>query len=232
MKRAAFSGIDGIVNYDLRSSQGYGLLQELRLARLDDTWVTAHLGPGVFEERADQLDLPKKLYKQCFFSTIMGVSHMWLPGEHVGAIQEALVKHFGSAGAAHDKFLQVVADLAPLQQVVRQWVEWLLNDPSCPHHRKTQRREFLENAAGQKYLINRDRPLNELKREAAAHILQGQEAAYIHHLTILSKKYGFVPVSNQHDGLVTIGEVPEEAKSEAALLSGLVHAYLEPKAFV
>ena len=221
MKQAAFSGVEKVHNYDLRSSQGYVLLQELRLAGIDDSWLAAHLGPGAFEQHADQLDLPKKLYKRCFFSTIMGATHIWLEGEHVGCIQEGLLGHFGSPKAAREKFAEVVRQLHPLQQAVRQWAEWLLNSPACPHRRKTQRRECLENAAGQMYLIDRARAEKDLKGEAAAHMLQGQEAAYIHHLTILSKNFGFVPVSNQHDGLITVGVVPDEAKTKA---------YLEEKA--
>jgi hypothetical protein len=232
MKQAAFSGIENVHNYDLRSSQGYVLLQELRLAGIDDTWLAAHLGPGAFEQRADQLDLPKKLYKKCFFSTIMGATHIWLEGERVGAIQEGLLGHFETRKVARPKFGEVVAQLHPLQQVVRQWSEWLINDPACPHRRKTQRRDYLENAAGQKYLIDRTRAEKDLKGEGAAHMLQGQEAAFIHHLTLLSGKHGFVPISNQHDGLVTLGVVPEEATARAAALSGFQHVHLEEKAFV
>ncbi len=232
MKMAAFTGIEDIHNYDLRSSQGYVLLQELRLAGIDDSWLSAHLGSGAFEQRADHLELPKKLYKKCFFSTIMGAIHIWLDGEHVGAIQEGLLDHFGTSKAAREKFGQVVAQLHPLKQAVRQWGEWLLNDPACPHRKKTQRREYLENAAGQNYLIDRARAEKDLKGEGAAHMLQGQESAFIHHLTLLSKEYAFVPVSNQHDGLVTLGVVPDEAIPKAAVLSGFQHAYLERKAFV
>lgn len=235
MKDAAFTGIENVHNYDLRSSQGYVLLQELRLAGIDDSWLAAHLGPGAFEQRADQLDLPKKLYKKCFFSTIMGATHIWLDEEHVkhvGAIQEGMLAHFDTRRAAHQKFGEVVAQLHPLQQVVRQWSEWLLNDPACLHRKKTQRREYLENAAGQKYLIDRARAEKDLKGEGAAHMLQGQEAAYIHQLTLLSKDYGFLPASNQHDGLITLGFVPDEAKGMAAQRSGFQHAFLEEKALL
>lgn len=231
MKEAAFLGID-VRNYDLRSSQGYVLLQELRLAGIDDTWVASHLGRGIFDRRADDLDLPKKLYKKFFFSTIMGAAHIWLQGEHVGNIQEGLLEHFGSAKAAREKFGQVVAQLHPLKQAVKRWSEWLINGPACPHRKKTQRREYLENAAGQQYLIDRDRAEKDLKGEGAAHMLQGQEAAYIHHLTLLSKNFDFVPIGNQHDGLITLGCVPEEAKSKASVLSGFEHAFLEEKPFV
>lgn len=231
MKEAAFTGLN-VFNYDLRSSQGYALRQELRLAGIDDGWVADHLGPGVFEQRANHLSLPKGLYKKCFFSTIMGATHVWLEGEHVGAIQEGLLENLGDSKLAQSKFKEVVAQLKPLKAVVGKWASWLLDDPACPHRKLTQRREVLQNAAGQSLVLDRSRPARDLKGEAAAHILQGQEAAYVHHLTVLSKEFGFLPVSNQHDGLVTVGEVPAEAQKMAAARSGFKGAFLEQKAFV
>ena len=70
------------------------------------------------------------------------------------------------------------------------------------------------------------------KRRAAAFILQGQEAAYVHRLTALSTDYGFTPISNQHDGLVTIGEVPFEAQEQARGQSGFRYARLEEKSIL
>lgn len=232
MKEAAFSGLENVFNYDLRSSQGYVLLQELRLAGIDGTWLAAHLGPGVFEKRAASFGLPKGVYKKCFFSTIMGASHVWTEGEHPGAVQVALTEHCGDdIAVARELFRRVVVQLAPLKLASKQWSQWLMGE-SCPHRHRTQRREYLENAAGMAFEIDRSRPPHELKREAVAHMLQGQEAAFIHRLTTLSAKYGFVPVSNQHDGLVTLGAVPEEASAEAARLSGFVDAHLEQKSFL
>jgi hypothetical protein len=233
MKQAAFDGIPNVHNYDLRSSQGYVLLQELRLAGIDHGWLAQHLGPGAFEERAAHLGLTKKMYKGFFFSTIMGATHHWMDREVVGSIQAKLRKHLGDdAAAARVMFDRVVEQLAPLKKTVGAWAEWLLESPSCPHRRRTQRRRYLENAAGQKLPLDGSLDTKELKRKAAAHILQGQEAAYIHHLTRLSKDYDFTPISNQHDGLVTLGAVPEEAKVKAASLCGLKDAFLEVKAFL
>jgi len=233
MKLAAFDGITNLFNYDLRSSQGYALLQELRLAGMDGTWLASHLGPGAFEERAAQLGLNKKMYKRFFFATIMGATHQWLDGDHVGSIQGTLQRHYGDdLDAARAVFYRVVAQLAPLKQTVRQWAQWLLESPDCPHHKRTQRRDYLENAAGQALVFDGSVEARELRRKSAAHILQGQEAAYIHHLTVLSKGFDFSPVSNQHDGLITLGSVPEEAQRIAAELSGFREAYLEQKSFV
>ncbi|MFO0737556.1 MAG: hypothetical protein U0270_16810 [Labilithrix sp.] len=232
MKQAAFLRVDNIFNYDLRSSQGYVLLQELQLAGIDSTWLVDHLGPGVFEQRAQALGLSKGSYKKCFFSTIMGATHWWIKEGHIGAVQDTVVKACTDASQARAKFRAVVRQLAPLKALVKLWTEWLLNDPACPHRKKTQRREFVENAAGQKLILDRERDEKELRREVAAHMLQGQEAAYIHHLTLLAGDHGFIPVSNQHDGLVTVGAVPEAARKEAAELSGFKHAFLDKKSFL
>ncbi len=232
MKEAAFSGIENLFNYDLRSSQGYVLLQDLRLAGIDDKWVAAHLGPGAFEEHAGALGLSKGAYKKCFFATIMGVSHRWLDGEYIGAVQDKMLEVCETPELARVKFKQVVKQLAPLKKVVRRWCDWLLSDSACPHRRKSQRREYLENASGQKLVLDGSVNASELKRMTAAHMLQGQEAAFIHHLTILSKDFSFAPVSNQHDGLVTLGIVPPQAIAEAGKRSGFKYPFLEQKPFV
>jgi hypothetical protein len=231
MKKAAFTGIDH-VNYDLRSSQGYIFLQELKLAGIDGTWVADHLGPGVFEQRAESVGLTKSTYKKCFFATIMGASHRWVEKGHVGAVQARLMEIINDPVELRAKFDEVVIQLAALKRLSKLWTLWLLNHPHCPHRKRTQRREFIENAAGQKLALDRARPEHELRREAAAHMLQGQEAAYIHHLTLLAKDHGFIAVSNQHDGLVTLGEVPDAAKVLAAKLSGFEDAHLDVKPFL
>lgn len=227
MKVAAFDGIPNIYNYDLRSSHAYVLLQELKLAAIDGSWVENHVGPGVFEARAAHLGLSKGIYKKCFFSTINGASHVWKIGkEPPGAIQELLLEKIGGE-EAKAMFGAVVAELKPLKGIVEKWRKWLLS-PESPHRRTTQREDYILNAAGQWLHVSDD----ELERKVNAHILQGQEAAYIHHLTILSKKYDFIPVSNQHDGLITLGKVPKDAKQEAGKLSGFEQPHLEIKDFL
>ncbi len=228
MKAAVFDGILNVYNYDLRSSHAYVLLQELKLAAIDGSWVENHVGKGVFEERAAHLGLSKGIYKKCFFSTINGASHIWKTGkEDPGPIQELLSEKIGGE-EAKAMFGAVVAELKPLKGIVEEWRKWLLESPNCPHHITTQREDYILNAAGQKLHFSNE----ERARKVNAHILQGQEAAYIHHLTILSKKYEFIPISNQHDGLITLGEVPEAAKREAGTLSGFEQPFLEIKDFV
>lgn len=226
MKQAAFTGIEGIHNYDLRSAHGYVLLQELKLAGIDGTWVEDHLGPGVFEVHAEQLGFTKGLYKKCFFATVNGASHH-RSDDDAGAIQEELLEHFKDKNMTRQKFGEVVAQLKPLKKIVDEWRQWLLS-PACPHRWKTQRKEYILNAAGQELPTSHE----ELEQKINAHILQGQESSFIHHLTILSKKYGFTAISNQHDGIVTLGKVSDEAIVEAGKLSGFEQPFLDIKTFV
>lgn len=126
--------------------------------------------------------------------------------------------------------VRVHAQLTPLRELVNEWHRWLMESDACHHADGKAGKRKLRNAVGNLIKLSELRP-HEAKRKAAAHILQGQEARYIHELTVLSKDHGFVPVSNQHDGLVTIGTVPEEAQSLARNESGFRYARLEIKPF-
>ena len=84
------------------------------------------------------------------------------------------------------------------------------------------------NAAGSRLRIE-DVRKRKLARVLAAFILQGREARLIHELTVLSEHYGFQPIANMHDGLVTIGEIPEVAVLEAVRRAGVPDAELVEK---
>lgn len=98
------------------------------------------------------------------------------------------------------------------------------NSPNKPES-KEQRRIF-RNACGLDLVLGpvRDAELyfdhprqrEAVKRKLAAHVLQAREAQFIHSLTALGPKYGFRPMANEHDGLITMGEIPQDAVEEAA----------------
>jgi hypothetical protein len=68
-------------------------------------------------------------------------------------------------------------------------------------------------------------------RRLAAFLLQGSEAAFIFALTALAGQFGYVVLANEHDGLVTVGEIPAQAVALARHLSGLDSAKLTEKPF-
>jgi hypothetical protein len=49
---------------------------------------------------------------------------------------------------------------------------------------------------------------------------------------MLGASSGFTPISNQHDGLVVLGEIPRAAVDQAAKASGIRYATMEEKVFV
>jgi hypothetical protein len=121
--------------------------------------------------------------------------------------------------------------LRPLKDVVGPWHDWLVRSPDCHHVIPGRKQRWLQNDCEMQFCLNSEKA-GDRRRKAAAFILQGREAAYIHHLTLLANDYGFTPISNQHDGLVTVGEIPKAAQLLARERSGFRYADLVEKAFV
>lgn len=69
------------------------------------------------------------------------------------------------------------------------------------------------------------------RRKYIAHVLQGYEVAYIHTLTCLGVEYGYQVLGNEHDGLITVQPIPEEAIQRAREESGFKYAKLAIKPF-
>jgi hypothetical protein len=61
--------------------------------------------------------------------------------------------------------------------------------------------------------------------------LQGREAAYIHALTLIQDDFSFDVLRNEHDGLVVVGSISNEAREMARRISGFHRAELETKPF-
>jgi len=113
---------------------------------------------------------------------------------------------------------------------------WLSLIKEQIHPHKKYRREktwYLENAVGKTRVVPK-KPENLTKqvlREVSAFLLQGLEAAFIYMLITLSEDYGYEVRSCEHDGLITYGTIPEEAKVKAREQSGFSTAFFEEKEF-
>ena len=163
----------------------------------------------------------------CLYATIMGAPLLMLRHPEKNSIYGALVEELGDDDAF--RLLSDVHDeLRPLKGEVDAWHEWLVASATCHHVMPKRKRRWLTNACGMTLCLDDEKP-RDRKRRAAAFILQGHEAAFIHRLTLLGDQNSFVPVSNQHDGLVTLGKIPEAACTEAAKQSGLKYAFLDEK---
>jgi hypothetical protein len=68
-------------------------------------------------------------------------------------------------------------------------------------------------------------------REIAMFICQGLESAFVNHLMLLGKDYGYTPRALEHDGLIVDFSIPEAAVTKARELSGFHVAQLEESGF-
>lgn len=118
----------------------------------------------------------------------------------------------------------------PMAREVKKWRRWLIERYWKAHGRPGGGGRFVEGPCGFAFNIY---DFDEKEREAkfATNRLQGGEACFIHHLTLLGAKYGYEALANEHDGLVVLGTIPEAAVEEARRLSGFRSAEIEPKPF-
>jgi hypothetical protein len=236
MKHAAFSNISNVYNYDLKSSQILGLLQMFEEAGVDTNSLLKILEINK-KEIAATLGLTVEGFKATQISVILGA--LLLPFLNAGKNKHSNAVFDGIAATALEDleavYTKVYDWFTPLKKDINKWHSILVEVALATMNRQ----KYITNVCGVKFnlrdYIGKSGKLSksaELRRKLAAFYLQGQEACFIHHLTILSKKYGFTVISNQHDGLVTVGEIPAEAIKEASKLSGLKYAELEKKNFV
>lgn len=234
MKEALFRDIPDLRNYDLKAAQAWILLQELEDADLPRDWIASYLGtPDAAQVQADALGISRDAYKQCLYGTIMGSPHVWFPNAGKNETYRVILGECqGDRQRAKRKLGEVYRALAHLKREVGAWHDHLMTAPNCRHVEPTWKKvRSLKNACGQHFKLEGYRA-DKLRRKAAAFILQGQEAAFIHRLTVLGKKHRFMPVSNQHDGLVVLGEIPQAAVDLAKTSSGLRYATMEVKPFL
>lgn len=269
MKQAGFSGIPGLKNYDLKSSQVWGLIQQFEdlnddsqwKTKVDTTWLTNYLDQDkqVF---ADKVGVSKDRWKECFLALVMGafmiekvtiedfapvkalkrVNGEWV--ETDAAPSRALFNCFyeeaeGDAELAMTYYKRFFDVVKPLKVSIDNWQEWLIKRYLVKHSVYPRGLQRVYNRTGVFFDLDKYKNakaewvnVNTLKRKLSAFFLQGAEAGFIHNLTILGPAYGFQTLNNQHDGLVTIGEIPQEAVDKAIELSGLRYAKLEEKSFI
>jgi len=137
------------------------------------------------------------------------------------------------------------AEVEPLLRASAQWRaylggEWISEGCPSPGCTRTHgsKGTVVRNAVGARFNVNerrygmpkgRRRERQDWRRKLAAFVLQGREAALISELAQLGDRYGFEPVANEHDGLVSIGTIPDAAVEEARERVGAASARLVTK---
>jgi hypothetical protein len=113
------------------------------------------------------------------------------------------------------------ADLDPwLDHLVRVWAP----ANSVVSNLGGARRTYVCNAAGARVALEDLSPSgrpHELRSKLAAYVLQGWEAAVVHRIAAGHATHGFVVMSHEHDGMITLGEIPDAAVAAAATGAGV-----------
>lgn len=228
MKAAARQGIMDCRNYDLKDSQARLLVVLMKDAGLDPGWLRDYLshpkGKAHFAARAG---LSVGAWKRALYSVLMG-SRVPTPGQlpySDGSLVAILREDVGedALAEAHKRFYDITS---PLRAQLSPWHTYLVDVWAVEngHYMEPQRKTYVQNAAGVKRALEHLAPSmkrHALKTMLASFLLQGLEASVVHRLALFSAEYGYVTLSHEHDGLVTLGEIPEQAVTRAAVESGI-----------
>jgi len=241
MKHAAFSNVPNLFNYDLKSSQLNIFITWVQEAGIDSTYLLqVRDDPNLMSKLAERVGLPRDKFKPIFYSVIMGATVSSnlerVKKRDVGnnSIMKTMSEAFPCPVELLRAYKELLIVLKPIKEIVDKWHNWLL-DVYVPANRyKVGNQYYLKNQTGA--ILNLTdlyrKPRHVIKSRLAAFLLQGREAAFIHHLTILGEKYDYSVVSNQHDGLGSINPIPDEAVQEAIRLSGLECDKIVEKPFI
>lgn len=119
----------------------------------------------------------------------------------------------------------------PMAKEIAQWRDWLVTEHWARHNQPGgSHGRFVVNPCGLAFSIHAYDEREQGSKYATSR-LQGGEAAFVHQLTLLGSQYGYEVIGNEHDGLLTLGLIPQEAVEEARVLSGFRTAELERKGF-
>jgi hypothetical protein len=235
MKAASIEGLH-YINYDVTSSQLYGLRQGFEEAHIDTkpidallVWDKKRLAAGI----GVSVDTYKgMLYAMLFHGSLYPTLQDALDSaekhrRQVGSIAKAILEDTGCTDPheAHAAFSEL---MQPLYKALKKWHKWLVG----PYWRKVRQKNrgyFATNDCGIVFRKSDWERGHEQKSKMAAWYLQGKEACLIHHLALLGSKYGYTAVANEHDGLLIDGEIPQEAFDEALHLANFKNAQFEIK---
>ena len=249
MKHAALASLrqsHDVRNYDFEASQPWHLVQEFEDHDVDATWLLAYLGGDkrdAAEKALGSRDVVQvDLWKRCVMGLVMGAAlKRWIdeklprrPGQTVGsmpAITEHILYVYPNPDEAQRALDGIYAALLPLKDDLALWYRRMASEVKSGRYRVGGRGgNFVTNSCG----VTLNTMLLsgwELTSALSAFFLQGREAALVHHLTCLGEAYGYEPLSNQHDGLIVRGEIPDAAVEEAKTLAGARYARLIEKPY-
>lgn len=244
-KVALYTGIADVRNYDLRSSQPRILLDELTRHGIRCAWLAGYLADdNAKHAHATRVGVSVDTWKAALMAAVMGGAAgvpklfevkavtRFVRGVEVTsyrpvcAAMRTLEDEVG-AERARELWPVLHAELMPLLCAVKDWHRRL---KAWAAETATTGRDGrgVTNAVGARLALS-TLSARELPRKVAAHVLQGREALYVHTLCALGEAHGFRIVCHEHDGIVTLGTVPQAAMDEAARVASMPYAELVEK---
>jgi len=233
MKEAIYTGIDDLHNYDIKSSQVYVLIEQLTRARIEAGWLRTYAStPDAKHVYAAKAGISVDSWKSILYALFMGAT---LPKNITSS--DGVVRNTLEAEAGQDRleaaYSRLRGILEPLyRDALKLWRTYLLDSwLELKAYRGHAGRRYVKNAVGVRFCVDDVANPYELKKKLAAFLLQGREAAFIHTLTGYADEYGFQVISNEHDGLVTIGSIPTEAINRAKRVQDMDYVRFVEKSF-
>lgn len=252
-KAAMYDGIDGLFNYDIKSSQTEGLRQlaeELQALGADVSVepINTYLNAGGKDKVVEDTGLPRWLVKKTehaikFLGTIpTSITSARISAEKSehnrnNSLPDIATYALKAADGDENRADEILATLrevfAPQIRTIQKLANALLTvywrERSTPGGRGKGR--VMRNACGVTFCKYDHPPGHKRRSKVMAWYLQGLEAAYVHAITVLSEDHAYDVFANEHDGCITIGEVTQEAKEQARKLSGFERAEFVEKPF-
>lgn len=233
MKEAAYSGIPDLRNYDLKSSQARIMITLMEEAGVDPAWLIRYTEtPQSKRVAAAAVGVDVDTWKRVLYAMLMG-ARVFEPSQfgyaHKSKIVKALRGTAREAADGHDPkrlYDNLYGYTRGLTRALETWHDHLVGPYLEAHGRRN-------NVDGRLYVPNRvgavlavegpgiEMKTHKRKAKLAAHLLQGREAAFTHTVAVEAVGAGIPVLSHEHDGLVTIGEVPDTIVAEAAKRAGL-----------
>lgn len=239
MKAAAYSGIDSRHNYDIKASQASIFRQLLAEADLRTTFLDEYLSdPDAKHTYAEKVGLNTGTWKSALYAICMGA---YLPkniaksdGDISLLFRQELKQENGEGDTeelqnVYNRFRKVTSDFLPQ---VEKWRDHLLTEWIPEHRYQARGGYWVKNDIGCRFKLPSDGSNKDWVPSLIAFRLQGREAHFIHTLTLKADSHGTEIISNEHDGLVTIGEIPDTVVERARRATGMEYIKLPEKPFV
>lgn len=226
MKIAAYNEIPNLKIFDIAASHANIILSQMESAAIKCKWLQAYLSsPTKKYEYAEQIGINYSTWKRCLYALLMGAPVRENSENPISSIRAYIATDVAS-DKIEDTYQRFLTIIEPLRGPVNEWYQYLVEDYIPRNIKKVVGKCYLKNSAGKVKQLKG----TWTKGQIAAFLIQGYETAFIHHLTILSHKYRYKPINNEHDALYVIGHISQQAITEAKNATGLKYLQVSEKA--